>query len=229
MRALRYPLSFVARHPRSALRDLVTNHSSNFANEHLRGLKGVEIGGSAANSFRLDTVNVDKVDNEVYARDQVARCGRALPVDVSARAEGLPFEDDSYDFVLTSHVIEHMPDPIGALREWMRVARRYVFVVAPHRDRDFDRDKALTPVEELLDRHERKFSTEEDRHWSVWTAESFLEMCGRAGIPVLEYQDPDDKRLNGFAVLIDARATAAAGAPRRRPTPGRVRRRLGRL
>ena len=224
----RYPLRFLVRRPVQAARDFLINHRSKFAHEHLLGLEGVEVGASAANDFRLDTVNVDKADNTFYADDQIANCGRAATVDVRARGDDLPFEDDSYDFVLTSHVIEHMPDPIRALREWMRVARRYVFVVVPHRDRTFDHDRELTPVAELLERHEKGFWSEDDTHWSVWTAESFLEMCEQAGIPVIEYQDPDDKRCNGFAVLIDARAGAQQEAPpRRRPSLGPIARRVG--
>lgn len=38
--------------------------------------------------------------------------------------EHLPFEDKSYDFVFCSHVIEHLDNPGGAMRELMRVAKR---------------------------------------------------------------------------------------------------------
>jgi hypothetical protein len=38
----------------------------------------------------------------------------------------------------------------------------------------------------------------------VWTCESFLELCERLGVEVLEHQDPDDKQGNGFAVVLDA-------------------------
>ena len=61
-------------------------------------------------------------------------------------------------------------------------------------------------VEELLQRHRDGFASEEDRHWSVWTCESFLQMCEAAGLTVLDHQDPDDKVGNGFTVVLDAAA-----------------------
>jgi SAM-dependent methyltransferase len=226
---MRYPVKFLLRRPVRVVHDVLNNHGSRFASAYLRGLDGVEIGGSAANDFKLRTINVDKADNEFYRRDQRELCGRAMPVDVVAQGDELPFADDSYDFVLSSHVIEHMPDPVKALREWVRVARMYVFVVAPHRDRTFDRDQPVTSVEELLERHNSAFSSDEDRHWSVWTAETFIQLCARIGLGVIEYQDPDDKRCNGFAVLIDAQeGKSRDGAPRLHETPGAFGRRFGR-
>jgi SAM-dependent methyltransferase len=125
-------------------------------------------------------------------------------VDIVAPGDDLPIEDNSVDFVFSSHVIEHFADPVRALREWVRVARRYVVVIAPHRDRTFDADRPLTTVDEMLARHRDGFTSDEDRHWSVWTCESFVELCERIGLNVLDQCDPDDKVGNGFAVVIDA-------------------------
>jgi hypothetical protein len=101
-------------------------------------------------------------------------------------------------------VIEHFADPIRAVTEWLRVARRYVVLVVPHRDRTFDRDRELTPTAELIDRHERGLTAHEEAHWSVWTLESFLELCDHLGLTVLDSLDPDDKVGNGFIVVLDA-------------------------
>jgi SAM-dependent methyltransferase len=177
---------------------------SALAHRYLDGLRGVEIGGAAHNAFNLDTVNVDRTDSmeTVYKREELELAGKAMAVDVVAPADELPFSDDEFDFVLASHVVEHMPDPVKALKEWTRVARLYVYLVVPHRDRTFDRDRPPTPVHELLERHAAGFTSSEDRHWSVWTAESFVELCEKVGLAVVEVQDPDDKQGNGFAVVI---------------------------
>jgi SAM-dependent methyltransferase len=179
---------------------------SALAHRWLDGLKGVEIGGAAHNAFHLDTLNVDRTRDmdTVYKREELECAGVAMAVDVVAEGDDLPFPDDAFDFVLASHVLEHLPDPIRALQEWRRVARRYVFVVLPHRDRTFDRDRPVTPVDELLRRHEQGLRSDDDRHWTVWTCESFLELCERLGVEVLEQRDPDDKQGNGFAVVLDA-------------------------
>jgi SAM-dependent methyltransferase len=185
---------------------LHNTRDSALAHRWLDALKGVEIGGAAHNAFHLDTLNVDRTRDmdTVYKREELECAGVAMAVDVVAEGDDLPFPDEAFDFVLASHVLEHLPDPIRALQEWRRVARRYVFVVLPHRDRTFDRDRPVTPVDELLRRHEQGLRSDDDRHWTVWTCESFLELCERLGVEVLEHQDPDDKQGNGFAVVLDA-------------------------
>ena len=171
---------------------------------YLDGLKGVEIGGSAHNDFKVDALNVDRYAemDTVYKQAERQVCGRAKPVDIIAPGHELPLEDKSFDFVLASHVIEHIPDPIAALDEWARVARRYIVLVVPHRDRTFDRDRPLTPLSELIERHESGFTSDEDRHWTVWTCETFVELCEHIGFEVLEARDPDTKGGNGFALIL---------------------------
>lgn len=188
------------------IRALLLRHDSAFVTSYLRDLRGIEIGAGATNKYYLDALNVDRwADMDTpYKKAERRFVFHVEKVDVVAPGDDLPFEDDSHDFVFSSHVLEHFPDPIRALREWQRVARRYVVAVVPHRDRTFDADRPLTPVRELLERHHDGFSSEEDRHWSVWTHESFVELCEAIGMPVVDSLDPDDKIGNGFVVVLDA-------------------------
>jgi SAM-dependent methyltransferase len=187
---------------------------SAFVHRYLDGLTGIEIGAAAHNDFGLDALNVDRYDemDTIYKEAELEICGRKRAVDVVAPGDDLPFEDGSVDFVFASHVIEHFPDPIRALKEWSRVARKYVLVIVPHRDRTFDKDRDLTSVEEFGRRHAEGFTSEEDKHWSVWTLESFLEMCDHFGFRVVDSLDPDDKAGNGFAVVVDASPAHLASA-----------------
>lgn len=46
----------------------------------------------------------------------------------------LPFDDQSVDTVYNSHTLEHIDDPISAIREWFRVLRDggYLIIAVPH-------------------------------------------------------------------------------------------------
>lgn len=210
--------------------DLIRRRGSRFVSGYLRGLRGVEIGAGSHNRFYLDAINVDRYpdDQTIYKQLERRLAGGASRVDVVAAGDELPFAENSHDFIFSSHVIEHFPDPIKALYEWVRVARLYVVAVVPHRDRTPDAQRPLTSVDELEQRHRDGFASEEDKHWSVWTCESFIEMCETIGLSVLDHQDPDDKVGNGFTVVIDAgagvnvpsasRETAALGTG---PSPAR--------
>lgn len=112
---------------------------SAFAHKHLDGLKGIEIGGSAHNDFGLDTVNVDWTDSmdTIFKDEEFRICGERMPVDIVAEADRLTMiPDSSYDFLLNSHVIEHIPDTIGCIEEWHRVVKPggLILFVVPIRD-----------------------------------------------------------------------------------------------
>jgi SAM-dependent methyltransferase len=63
----------------------------------------------------------------------------------------------SYDVVLSSHVIEHLANPLRALAAWRRVTREqgYVLLVAPHMQGTFDHRRAVTSLEHLVEDFER--------------------------------------------------------------------------
>jgi len=180
---------------------------SALAHKYLDGLKGVEIGGAAHNSFGLNTINVDRLGDmnthfKIYEREM---CGEALNVDVVAEGNKLPFPDKSYDFVISSHVIEHFYNPVSALLEWARVAKKYIFIIVPHRQRTFDINRDLTTGDEFQNRHMSQTVMEDEfrgEHWSVFEPSNFNELCVLCGLNVVEIQDPDDKVGNGFTFII---------------------------
>ncbi|MEI6724356.1 MAG: class I SAM-dependent methyltransferase [Betaproteobacteria bacterium] len=133
--------------------------TSRLATQYLETLHGIEIGASTQNSFGLKrSINVDFSDEQGGLWQDKA-CAPAI-VNVVANGDDLPFKDNTLDYVLASHVIEHFFDPVKALREWHRVIRPggYVFVIAPHMDRMFDQYREPTPVQELLERNAGRLS-----------------------------------------------------------------------
>lgn len=181
---------------------------SKIMHRYLDGLKGIEIGAGAHNPFGLDTLNVDYVQHseETYSgREQKRICGKIAHVDIFADGCSIPVADKSFDFVISSHVFEHLYSPVHAIEDWMRIAKKYVALIVPDRFRCGEGDKKTT----LADVVER-FNTydpnnpahKEDKHWTHWTLESFLIFCDKFGYKVEEAHDRDDKVGNGFLVIL---------------------------
>lgn len=177
---------------------------SRHADHYLAGLEGLEIGGSAHNQFELKTLNVDFIDMGPYKEMERAACGQELPVDIIAPAWHIPVKDKCYDFVISSHVIEHIWDPIGAMQEWSRIARKYIYIICPQPDASpHDLDKPMTTVADITARHTEGQREGNLGHVSRWNSGSFVEICRHFGFNVIDVKDPDDKVGNGFAVVIE--------------------------
>lgn len=185
---------------------------SKLAHRYLDGLTGLEIGASAHNPFGLDTKNVDIADEfnkSTYKKRELQISGEVAPIDIVASGDKLPVPDVSVDFVISSHVLEHFADPIAALREWYRVVRPdgYVYLIVPHMERTFDRDKVRTTLASLQARYvgtETVTPDPETGHQSYWVTEDVIELVRGIGLDweLVDFQDTDDKIGNGFAVVL---------------------------
>ena len=182
---------------------------SELADKYLKYLKGIEIGGSSHNQFGLNTLNVDYTSdmNTIFKKEEKKLYGEPLKVDIVSKGDELPFNDNELDFVISSHVLEHFFDPVKALKEWVRVVKPggYVFMIIPHKERTFDKERERTTLQELINRHNGKIQAPEydlHCHYSVWITEDLIELCRYLNLNVIEFQDIDDKVGNGFTILI---------------------------
>ena len=57
-----------------------------------------------------------------------------------------------YDFLLSSHVIEHLANPIRGLSEWTRVLKEsgYLILLIPDYRETFDHKRPVTELEHLI-------------------------------------------------------------------------------
>ena len=141
---------------------------SRLAHEYLDGLNGCEIGASPENPFNIrggaycniDIPATDRISHNAYYHNNFA-------VNIFADGAHLPFKDNCMDYVLSSHVVEHFFDTIGAISEWLRVIRPggYVFMIIPHKDRIYDINRPVTTVAELLARHSGKLTVIRKGNW----------------------------------------------------------------
>lgn len=181
---------------------------SAIVHRYLDGLHGLEIGGSAHNAFGVSTLNVDFTDDLTtpFKLEELRLCGEAMTVDIVGSGDAIPLPDKSVDFVLSSHVIEHFWDPIRALGEWRRLARKYVVIICPQRNAlESDIPLPLTGLYELRQRHEGRIpppAVDTHDHYNRWTSGMFCQLCEELDFEVLEVVDPDDKVGNGFLVVL---------------------------
>ena len=72
----------------------------------------------------------------------------------------------SYDFVLSSHTLEHVANPLQALLEWIRVLKEagVLVLVVPHRDGTFDHNRPVTSLAHLIQDFERQMTEADVTH-----------------------------------------------------------------
>ncbi|MBX7259230.1 MAG: class I SAM-dependent methyltransferase [Candidatus Hydrogenedentes bacterium] len=91
-------------------------------------------------------------------------------VDVNSDAAHLPFASHCFDYLCSSHVLEHMPNTISVLEEWARVLKpggRLVLRL-PHANRTFDRIRPKTTLEHHIKDSELSVDYSDPTHWEEW-------------------------------------------------------------
>lgn len=190
--------------------EMVFDKEPKFVTKFCKG-KGLEIGGAAHQPFSFDALNVDVCthDNpeDDYYKSQMELAGSVKKVDIIASGDNIPLEDNSVDFVFSSHVLEHFYDPVSALNEWLRLVKpnKYVVMIIPHKERTFDSERECTTIEEFEQRHRDydKNTRYEDAHHSVWVTETFLEFAKHFNFKVVKVFDVVQPRFeNSFGIVI---------------------------
>src|SRR5262249_36634124 len=132
------------------------------AHELLDGLSGLEIGAATHNAFGLKTRNVaTREGHEFYAEEQQALGVEPAAVDIWATGDRIPVPDQSEDFVLSTHVLEHLPNVVGGFLEWDRIVRHggYVFMIVPLKGAlSADAPRELTSLEHFIECYRRGWS-----------------------------------------------------------------------
>jgi SAM-dependent methyltransferase len=80
------------------------------------------------------------------------------------------FDTDSQDFVIANHVIEHVEDPLKALRAMSRVLRSngIIYLAIPDKRFTFDKERAVTPLDHLLRDHAEGPDWSLASHYDEW-------------------------------------------------------------
>jgi len=75
-------------------------------------------------------------------------------------------QNESYDLVLSSHVLEHMGNPLKALYEWKRVLKNHglLLLCAPDKDKTFDHRRPATSLDHLIEDYRKNTDEHDSNH-----------------------------------------------------------------
>jgi predicted SAM-dependent methyltransferase len=139
---------------------------------HLRG-RGVEI-GALWRKFpaprRASVWYVDRV-HSTDLRDEYPEVGQQIiPPDIVGDAGQLPFRDGSLDFVIASHVLEHMPFPLATLRHWYcaLAAGGVLLLKIPDKRYTFDARRQRTSLQHLVEEYRGPAGFDKRSHFQDW-------------------------------------------------------------
>jgi len=147
------------------------------AQRYLRG-EGIEIGAFNLPQRVPPDVRVRYVDHasgdelrRIYAYELTQHGAPLVEPDVVDDGERLTkFADDSLDFVIANHMLEHAEDPIETLNHFLRVLRPsgMLFLTLPDARETFDGRRARTTIEHLLRDHREGPQVSRHEHYEQW-------------------------------------------------------------
>lgn len=157
--------------------------SAGLCAERLAGRTGLEIGGPSG-MFScpglLPTYRyAARMDNCNFAGQTVweGEIHEGSPFRPESNlAEGIQFireatnltgiADGAYDFLCSSHTLEHVANPLRALKEWQRVLRPggTLVLVLPHKDGTFDHKRPVTGLDHIIEDHARGVGEDDLTH-----------------------------------------------------------------
>lgn len=196
---------------------------------------GVELGASQHNPFCLpNCLNVapsdgvhylyqrDLEDYLIYVEEQKKYVDNIAVVNKIGDFRHIPADTESLDFVISSHVIEHEPNPIAALLESARVLKEggIFFCIFPKRtaEKKLDIFRPLTQLEEFVtayteNRSIHNFPSSDvsntwRSHYYVYSLQSMLQLVNwinrqkLAAFCVEAVEETDSKVGNGHTIVL---------------------------
>jgi SAM-dependent methyltransferase len=146
----------------------------------VKGKAGIEIGGPSTVFQQWSSVpiysSVGSLDNCDFSQSTTwASHGAAYQFDKNKAPGKMYFcegndlqaiADHHYDFLLSSHNLEHFANPVKALKEWQRVVKPggHIILFLPHYEKTFDQGRPLTTVEHMLADYEKQTGEDDLTH-----------------------------------------------------------------
>lgn len=115
---------------------------------------------------------VDRFDVEgLRAHYPELRDKQLVPVDVIDDGETLATQpDESQDFIIANHFLEHTEDPVRTIKNHLRVLRGggHLYLAVPMKDATFDVLRPVTPLAHILHDHANGPEGSRTSHYEEW-------------------------------------------------------------
>ena len=173
----------------------------------LRNARAFEVGGPSQIFGRGGLLPIypllASLDNSNYSNRTVwegeieegmtFRFDRAKPLGRALIREGTDLhgvDSESYDAVLSSHTLEHIANPLRALKEWTRLLKPggSLVLIVPHREGTFDHRRPVTRLQHLIEDEEAGCGEDDQTHVEEILALHDLDRDPLAG-SMVEFRD----------------------------------------
>lgn len=158
---------------------------------HLRG-RGVEI-GALWRQFpvprRARVWYVDRETGQALADHYGEQYGKVVPPHLVAEAAALPVAAGSLNFIIASHVLEHLPFPLAGLRGWYEALAPGGALVlrVPDLRYSFDARRARTRLAHLVEEFEHPERFDRHAHYAEFVEKVYNQKPGDPGFePLVE-------------------------------------------
>jgi SAM-dependent methyltransferase len=137
--------------------------------------RGIEV-GALWRSFplprRARVWYLDRLSQAELGEHYAELKGRLLTPDMLAEATELPVPPGSLDFLIASHVLEHLPFPLKALRAWYDALAPggVVLLKVPDKRYTFDVRRERTPLRHLIAENDDPQVFDRRVHYADWVA-----------------------------------------------------------
>jgi SAM-dependent methyltransferase len=132
--------------------------------EITRDKQGVEIGGPSG-SGTVIYENATNMDNVIFSKETVWSThsdeyhyfgNKKGKVVINDAVNITNITDESYDFLFSSHSLEHIANPLKAISEWLRIIKPggHIIIIVPEKSACFDHKRAYSTFSTLLSQYE---------------------------------------------------------------------------
>jgi SAM-dependent methyltransferase len=136
---------------------------SNILKDIVHNKFGVEIGGPSSTGVFIYK-NVYNMDNVIFSKNTIwsnhteeynfyqNKKGKVIINDAVNISN---IENDYYDFCFSSHSLEHIANPLKAIKEWLRIIKKngYIIIIVPEKSVCFDHKREYSKFSTLLSQY----------------------------------------------------------------------------